>query len=117
MIAIKLIISLSCTYIIGQCHYSYDIASYVAITYFSSQFLTSKVEIDTNYNLMRFNNRKPISVRKGPAWPYLHTNEEFWYGTATDNQGTGVIEGNYVHGLYCQRAHQLTDHVISDILL
>ena len=72
-------------------------SSHIATIYiFAGQFLTSNVEIDTKYNLMRFNNRKPISVRKGPAWPYLHINEECWYGTATDNQGTGVIEGNYM---------------------
>ena len=64
--------------------------------FYLGQFLTSKIEFDSDYNLLRFNNRKPISVRKGLAWDYLHINEECWYGTTTDNQGTGVIEGNYM---------------------
>ena len=63
---------------------------------FLGQFLTQDVEVDKDYDLLKFGNRKPISVRKDQAWPYLHINEECWYGTATDNQGTGVIEGNYL---------------------
>jgi len=63
---------------------------------FLGQFLTSDVEFDNEYNLLRFSNHKPISVRKGPAWHYLHINQDCWYGTSTDNQGTGVIEGNYL---------------------
>ena len=70
--------------------------SYCMVNIFSGQFLTSKIEVDNDYSLLRFNNRKPISVRKGPAWHYLHINEECWYGTDTDNQGTGVIEGDYM---------------------
>ena len=58
--------------------------------------MTSDVEFDDEHNLLKFNNHKPISVRKGPAWPYLHINEDCWYGTSTDNQGAGVIEGNYL---------------------
>ena len=53
------------------------------------------MEIDTKYNLMKFPNRTPISVKKGPAWPHMGISDECWYGTSTDNQATGVIEGNY----------------------
>ena len=63
---------------------------------FLGQFLNSNIEIDYVNNLLKFDNRKPISVRKAPAWPYLHIDEDCWYGTSTDNQGTGVIEGNYM---------------------
>ena len=68
----------------------------ICIFHCIGQFLTNNVKVDEDYNLLKFGNRKPISVRKGPAWPYLHINEDCWYGTATDNQGTGVIEGNYM---------------------
>ena len=46
--------------------------------------------------LMQLGDRKPISVKKDKAWPFLGINEECWYGTATDNQGTGIIEGIYI---------------------
>ena len=51
--------------------------------------------VDEDCNLLKFGNHKSILMRKGPAWPYLHINEECWYCTATDHQGTGVIDGNY----------------------
>ena len=69
---------------------------YASLYTYIGQFLTSNVEFDEEYNLLKFNDRKPIAVRKGPAWPYLQINEECWYSTTTDNQGTGVIEGNYI---------------------
>ena len=76
----------------------------LCLFFYIGQFLTENVEVDEDYNLMKFGNRKPISVRKGPAWPYLHINKECWYGAATDNQGTGVIEGNYL------------DYVVQDLI-
>jgi len=60
------------------------------------QFLTSDVEFDNEYKLVRFNNHMPIPSRKGPAWYYFHIKEDCWFGTFTDNQGAGVIEKNYV---------------------
>ena len=42
--------------------------------------------------LMKFPNHNPISVKIAPAWPYLMSSKEFWHGTSTDNQATGVIE-------------------------
>ena len=51
--------------------------------------------IDTESMLMKFNDRKPISVRRALAWPYLNINEDCWYGTTTDNQATGMIDGVY----------------------
>ena len=45
--------------------------------------------------LMKFADRKPISIKKAPAWPYLKVNKDCWYGTATDNQATGMIDGVY----------------------
>jgi len=53
---------------------------------------------------MKLNNRRPIHVKKGPAWPYLHLNEDCWYGISTDNQGAGVIEGVYTD--------YITEHLI-----
>ena len=44
---------------------------------------------------MKFGNRKPISVRKAPAWPFLGISELCWYPTVSDNQGAGIIEGVY----------------------
>ena len=55
-----------------------------------------QIEIDTEYNMMKIGDHKPISVVKGPAWHYLGTDEECWYGSKTNNQGAGMIEGNYM---------------------
>jgi len=67
------------------------------------QFLTSDVKIDTEYKLMKFQNRQPISVKRGRAWSYLKSDIECWYGSSTDNQATGVIEGTY------------TDYIVQDL--
>ena len=60
------------------------------------QFLTADVKIDFDNMLMQLGDRKPISVKRDKAWPFLGINEECWYGTATDNQATGIIEGVYI---------------------
>jgi len=62
---------------------------------FAGQFLSVDVAIDTNYNVMKLGNRKPISVKKAPAWPFLGISADCWYGEDTDNQATGMIEGVY----------------------
>ena len=59
------------------------------------QFLTSDVFVDTENMLMKFPNYKPISIKKGLAWPYLKIDKDCWYGAATDNQATGMIDGVY----------------------
>ncbi|XP_065903513.1 inter-alpha-trypsin inhibitor heavy chain H5-like [Dysidea avara] len=70
------------------------------------QFFNSDVKVDSEHNLMKFQGRKPISVKKAPAWSYLKSNVECWYGKSTDNQATGVIEGTYtdyiVQNLFAQ---------------
>ena len=53
------------------------------------------MNIDTDYNIMKLGDRKPISVQKVKTWPFLGISEECWYGVSTDNQGTGIIEGIY----------------------
>jgi len=45
---------------------------------------------------MKLGDRKPISVKREKAWRFLGINEYCWYGTTTDNQGTGIIEGIYI---------------------
>ena len=44
---------------------------------------------------MKFGNHKPILIKKATVWPYLKVNEDCWYGAATDNQATGMIDGVY----------------------
>ena len=55
-----------------------------------------QIEIDTEYNMMKIGDHKPLSVVKRPAWHYLGTDEECWYSSNTNNQGGGMIEGNYM---------------------
>ena len=55
-----------------------------------------QVVVDKEYNMIKIGNQKPISVVKGPAWHFLGTYEECWYGKSTNNQGGGVIEGSYM---------------------
>jgi len=62
----------------------------------AGQFMGKQIEINTEYNIMKIGDHKPISVVKGPAWHYLGTDEECWYGSNTNNQGGGMIEGNYM---------------------
>ena len=45
---------------------------------------------------MKIGDHKPIQVVKAPAWNFLGTDEECWYGKSTNNQGSGVIENNYM---------------------
>ena len=54
------------------------------------------IQIDTEYNILKIDDHKPISVMIGTAWSFLGTDEDCLYGTSTDNQGGGVIEGNYM---------------------
>jgi len=54
------------------------------------------VKIDSKNMLMQLGDRKPISVKKRMAWPFLRINEDCWYGESTDNnQGVEIIEGTY----------------------
>ena len=68
------------------------------------QFLTADVKFDADNMLMQLGDRKPLSVKKDKAWPFLGINEECWYGANTDNQGTGIIEGIYI------------DYVVEDLI-
>ena len=68
------------------------------------QFLTSDVLVDTENMLIKFSNHKPISIKKGPSWPYLKINKDCWYGATTDNQATGMIDGVY------------TDYIVDSII-
>jgi len=54
------------------------------------------IKLDTQYNIMKIGDHKPISVVKGSAWRFLGTDEDCWYGKSTNNQGGGVIEGYYM---------------------
>ena len=53
------------------------------------------MKIDSENMLMQLGDRKPISVIKRKAWPFLGITEDCWYGANTDNQGSEVIEGSY----------------------
>ena len=46
--------------------------------------------------MMKIGDHKPISVIKGPAWHFLGTDEQCYYGHSTDSQASGVIEGSYM---------------------
>ena len=54
------------------------------------------VKVDADYNMIKIGYHTPIQVVKGLAWHFLGTDEECWYGKSTNNQGGGVIEGNYM---------------------
>jgi len=60
------------------------------------QFMGKDIEIDTDYSMMKIGYHTPIPVVKGPAWSFLGTDEECWYGRTSDNQGGGVIQGSYL---------------------
>lgn len=51
--------------------------------------------IDPGYDVMKFGERKPILVKRAPAWPFLGMSELCWYPSVSDNQRAGVIEGVY----------------------
>ena len=36
-----------------------------------------------------------MPAKKAPIWLLMGISGDCWYGTATDNQGTGVIKGDY----------------------
>ena len=59
------------------------------------QFLTVDVKIDYDNMLMKLGDRPPILVKRGSAWSFLGVPGDCWYGDATDDQGTGVIDGIY----------------------
>ena len=85
------------------------LCSYSVITVITfilvGQFLTSDVFVDTENMLMKFSNHKPISIKKGLAWPYLKIDKDCWYGAATNNQGAGMIDGVY------------TDYIVDSLIL
>jgi len=60
------------------------------------QFMGKHVTIDSDYNVMKIADYKPISVVKGPAWHFLGTDAKCYYGRSTDNQASGVIRGSYM---------------------
>ena len=47
--------------------------------------------------------RMPFAVKKGEIWPYLKILGTCWYPTGCDEQGGGVLEGDY------------TDYIIDDL--
>ena len=48
-------------------------------------------------------NQVPFAVRKGEIWPYLKIPETCWYPKESDDQGGGVLEGDY------------TDYIVDDL--
>lgn len=63
--------------------------------YVTGQFLTADVIVDEDNQLIKLNDGQPIPVKKAPIWPFMGILGECWYGTATDNQGAGIIRGVY----------------------
>ena len=61
----------------------------------TGQFLTPNVTVDEDAQFIRLNDGDPIPAKKAPIWPFMGISGDCWYGTATDNQGTGVIKGDY----------------------
>ena len=51
--------------------------------------------MDEDAQFMRLNDGDPIPAKKAPIWPFMGIPGDCWYGTATDNQGTGIIKGDY----------------------
>ena len=66
------------------------------IHYYIGQFMGKHVKIDSDYNVMKIADHKPISVVKGPAWHFLGTDAQCYYGQSTDNQASGVMQGSYM---------------------
>ena len=66
------------------------------MVYIIGQFMGKAVEIDSDYNVMKIADHKPISVVKGPAWHFLGSSEQCYYGRSIDDQASGVIEGSYM---------------------
>ena len=65
----------------------------------------TKVMIDKQAGLIKFGeNRDPFTVKEGEIWPYLNIPGTCWYPTDTNDQGEGVLEGDYtdyiVDGLF-----------------
>ena len=69
----------------------------------TGQFFTADVTIDEDEKLMKLNDGHPIPVKKAPIWPYTGLSGECWYGTTTDNQGSGIMKGVY------------TDYIVEDL--
>ena len=51
--------------------------------------------MDKDAQIIKLNDGDPIPAKKAPIWPFMGISGDCWYGTATDNQGTGVIKGDY----------------------
>ena len=45
----------------------------------------------------------PFAVKKGEIWPYLKIPGACWYSIDSDDQGGGVLEGDY------------TDYIVDDL--
>ena len=43
---------------------------------------------------MKVGKRQPF-LKKSEVWPFLHIPGDCWYGTYTDHQAKGIIEGTY----------------------
>ena len=64
----------------------------------------TKVMIDKQAALIKFGeNRDPFTVKEGEIWPYLNIPGTCWYPTDTNDQGEGVLEGDY------------TDYIVDDL--
>ena len=59
------------------------------------QFLFADITADENDQFIKLNDGDPIPAKKAPIWPFMGITGDCWYSTATDNQGTGVIKGDY----------------------
>ena len=68
---------------------------YIHISFYTGQFLTADVIVDEGNRLLKLNDGPPIPIKKAPIWPFMEIAGDCWYGTATDNQGTGIIRGVY----------------------
>ena len=47
--------------------------------------------------------KRPFAVKKGQIWPYLKIPGTCWYPINSDDQGRGVLEGDY------------TDYIVDDL--
>ena len=61
----------------------------------TGQFLAADVNVDKDDQFIKLNGGQPIPVKKAPIWPFMGISGDCWYGTATDNQGSGIIKGVY----------------------
>ena len=63
--------------------------------FFVGQFMLDNIKIDEQYQLIKVGKCQPFPVKKSEVWPFLHIPGECWYGTYTDHQAKGILEGTY----------------------